>query len=125
MLKRINPENMPVPVGYALAMEASAVQRTLFISGQVGVGADGKPAKGVRAQTEAATANLQSVLAAADMDISNVAKYTIFLTDENSVDEFFAGSKTLMPVPTAATLVFVKGLASPDFLVEIEAIAVK
>lgn len=125
-LKGINPGGKPASPFYSQAVEATGMQRMLFVSGQVGVGPDGRVAEGIEAQARQAIANLHAVLAEAGMDNTNIVKSTIFLTDESLLPGFMAaGSGTLPSPPPATTLLIVKGLASPELLVEIEAIAVK
>jgi 2-iminobutanoate/2-iminopropanoate deaminase len=124
MLTPINPSNAPQTPTYAQGVAAAQVSTTLFISGQVGVRPDGAVEQGIEAQTTRAIANLGAVLAANAMDFKNVAKYTVFLTDEKNLNGFMAAGMALAPLP-AVTLVYVKALISPAMLVEIEAIAVK
>lgn len=125
MLKAVNPTGWPVSPFLSQAVEASGAQRTLYISGQVGVGADGKMAQGVGAQTAAAIANLNTVLDAAGMNATNIAKMTIYLTDAAHVEAFIGAAAAALPQPPpASSLLIIKGFPSPEMLVEIEAIAV-
>ena len=64
---------------------ASGVQDMLFISGQVGMKEDGSVVEGAGAQAAQAMMNMAAVLKAADMDINNVAKFTLFVTDGDGV----------------------------------------
>lgn len=122
----INPPGFPVSPAYSHAVETRGTQRMLFVSGQVGVGPDGNVPSGIAAQAQAAVANLNAVLAAAGMTNENIVKTTIFLTDPANMQGFIeAAGPTLPQPPPAATLLIVKGLASPELLVEIEAIAVE
>ncbi|WP_237086825.1 RidA family protein [Paenibacillus ihbetae] len=126
MLRKFNPPGMVSSNIYHHGVEVTSFQRMLFISGQVGVGPDGVPGKDIRQQTELAINNLYKVLADADMDANDIVKSTIYLTDENLLGAFMeAGAGSLPTPPPATTLVMVKALASPDLLVEIEAIAAK
>jgi len=126
MLRKFNPPGMVSSNIYHHGVEVTSFQRMLFISGQVGVGPDGVPGKDIRQQTELAINNLYKVLAEADMDANDIVKSTIYLTDENLLGAFMeAGAGSLPTPPPATTLVIVKALASPDLLVEIEAIAAK
>lgn len=126
MLEHINPQSIPASPFYSHGVVVTAPRRTLYTAGQVGVGADGVPASGMQAQAAQAIANLKAILAAADMTVSDVVKLTIFLTDEALVGEFMAAGASLLASPPAATtLLFVKALASPDLLIEIEAVAAK
>lgn len=126
MLKQINPSSVAASPILSQGVEASGFQRVLFVSGQVGALPDGSVPDGISEQTEAAIANLNAVLAEADMSSSDIAKLTIFLTDESNLGGFMeaAGGSLPMP-PPATTLIFARALASPALLVEIEAIAVK
>ncbi len=55
---------------------------------------------------------------------ADVAKLTIYLVEGVDVNEAFTASRAVWgDQPTAVTGVFVKGLARPELLVEIEAIA--
>ena len=73
-------QNAPAAVGpYSHAASAG---NTLYISGQLGLEpATGNLLEGVEAQATQALKNLKSVLAAANMDLSDVVKTTVFLVD--------------------------------------------
>ena len=77
----ITAKNAPAALGpYSHAVSCGDL---LYTSGQIGLDpATGKLAgDSIEAQAEQVLANLESVLAAAGMDFSNVVKTTIFLTD--------------------------------------------
>ena len=125
MLRHFNPPGVAPSPFYSQGVEATSIQRMLFISGQVGQRADGSLAQGIGEQTTVAIGNLNAVLAGAGMDNTNIAKMTIYLTDECHMQGFaMAGGPLLSNPPPAITLIYVKALASPDMLVEIEAVAV-
>ncbi|KKB13218.1 endoribonuclease L-PSP [Devosia geojensis] len=125
MMKAINLSDRPAPEVYSHAVEATGIGRILFVSGQVGVAADGSVASDVAGQAQQAAANLDAVLAEAGMSNANIAKCTIFLTDEANLGPFMQAAAGALPSPPpATTLVIVKALADPRLLVEIEAIAV-
>jgi 2-iminobutanoate/2-iminopropanoate deaminase len=126
MLQMLNNPNLQPPMGYSHAVEATGMQSMLFISGQVGVAADGSVPETVGEQATLAVANVNAMLAAAGMDNSNLAKVTIYLTDEAHLGPFMAAAGPTLPSPPpATTLLIVKGLAGPNLFVEIEAIAVR
>lgn len=109
---------------YAHGVELAAGVRTLHVSGQIGVARDGSVASGFSGQCRQAIENLDAVLKSADMTLQNVVKLSFFLTQREDMEElvnirraFFDG------VRPAITTVFVAGLVSPDWLVEVEAIA--
>lgn len=125
MLRMINPAGYPVSPAYSHGAEATAPQRLLFISGQVGVDAEGKAGKDIAEQARLAVANVNAVLAEAGMDNRNLAKVTIYLTDESLLPGFMEAAGSALPVPPpATTLLIVKALAGPSLLVEIEGVAV-
>ncbi|MBW6400778.1 RidA family protein [Roseomonas sp. HJA6] len=121
-----NPAGAPVPASrYSQAALIEGPGRRLVISGQIGVLPDGTPVSGPEAQIGQALGNLSAVLAGHGMTVANLVKMTVFLTDPTLIphwrrhrDAFLGGH-----APTS-TLLIVAGLASPDFVVEVEAEAV-
>jgi len=121
-----NPPSIFSAPSYSHGIEVSPNARWLYVAGQVGSGADGKPKQGVEAQTDQAWRNLKAVLASAGMSMENVVKITTYLTDENSIAAYRKGrAEHLGEFRPASTLVIVKRLADPAWLVEVEAIAAK
>jgi 2-iminobutanoate/2-iminopropanoate deaminase len=126
VIRKFNPSGASVPQFYSHGVEVVSPQRMLFVSGQVGVQPDGSVAEGIAEQTRVALDNLRTVLAGAEMGMSDIVKTTIFLTDESLFDGFAeAGAPLVSSPPPATTLIYVKALASPALLVEIEAVAAK
>lgn len=124
MRRNLNPDAVFAPQIYSHAVEVAAPQRLLYVSGQVGVRKDGTLAEGMSAQAAVAVENMTAVLAEAGMTVAEVIKYTIYLTDEAQTGAFMqAAAGLLASPPPAVTLVYVKALARPDMLVEVEAIA--
>lgn len=124
MLTMLNHPGEP-PLGYSHAVAAMNIGSLLFVSGQVGVGPDGTVPDSVAEQARIASDNLLALLEQAGMDKSNIAKFTIYLTDESHMGDFMAGAAHVLgSPPPAATLLVVKALAAPNLKVEIEAIAV-
>jgi enamine deaminase RidA (YjgF/YER057c/UK114 family) len=125
MLKRHNPKAVAAPFSrYSHGVETPDNARWLHISGQVGVAPDGKVLDGAEAQIEQAWRNVLSVLKAAGMGPRDLVKVTTFLTDRADLATARAVRERMLEgAEPASTLIFVAGLASPDWLVEIEAIA--
>ncbi|MEK9661134.1 MAG: RidA family protein [Alphaproteobacteria bacterium] len=127
MNKRLNPDTMPSPASrYAQLVEVPGGSRLVVISGQVPLRRDGSLPDGFEAQATQVYENIMAALAAIDMDPGDLVKLTSFITDQANVgklrgvrDSFLQGHEC------ASTLLVVAGLASPDWLVEIEAIAAK
>lgn len=125
MLKTYNPQTVAPPFSrYSHGVEVSAGARWLYISGQVGVTPEGKVAEGAAAQIEQAWRNVLSVLEAAGMGPRDLVKVTTFLIDRAHLPTArTVRDRMLQGAAPASTLLFVAGLASPEWLVEIEAIA--
>jgi enamine deaminase RidA (YjgF/YER057c/UK114 family) len=121
-----NPPTIHAPRGYTHAVEPTAGGRTIYISGQVGLTPDGKIAGDFRAQVTQAFENLKSALAAAGAGLEHVVKITNYFVDISQVAVFrevrdrYFDSKA----PPASTAVQVGRLVMPEWLFEIEAIAV-
>ncbi len=124
-LQRINPPGLSTPTTYAHIVRDG---KTLYIAGQVGADAQGKVAgPGMVEQLEQVLKNLQIALTSQGADFSHVAKINIYVTD---VDAFRAPEAAKVRAKyfganrPASTLVGVTRLASPEYKVEIEAIAI-
>jgi reactive intermediate/imine deaminase len=127
MKERIQASTVPEP-GAAYSQGIAARGETLiFISGQVPVDANGDlvGTDDMRAQALQVFENLQSQLRAAGADFDDVVKLTIFVTDMNRFGEFSEVRSDFLEEPfPAASAIEVSALASPDWLVEVEAYAV-
>lgn len=125
MIELFNPQTISPPFSrYSQGALASRGLRWLHISGQVGVRPDGGSLTGIEAQMHQAWDNLLGVLATARMTPDHLVKVNVFLTRPQDVaiyreirDERLEGRAP------ASTLLIVAGLARPELLVEIEAVA--
>jgi len=102
-----------------------AAKRQLYISGQVPVDENGDlVGKGdIEAQTRKVFANIQALCEAAGGTLDNVVFLRMYLTDMRFRPAITEVRNELLRAPyPAATMVQVSGLASEDWLVEIEAI---
>jgi 2-iminobutanoate/2-iminopropanoate deaminase len=115
------------PPIYAQAVKVTGAQTILYIAGQVAYGPDGGAvhAGDFKAQARAALSAVKAQVEAGGGTMANIVKVNTYLTDirhradYGPIREEFFGKK--MP---AHTLVAVVALAQPEFLIEIEAIAV-
>ncbi len=127
MRTELAPKSIPDPrPRYTQGILAEG-KRLLFIAGQTGVDADNNVVgKGdVSAQTEQVLKNMKAVLDEAGASFADIVKITTYITDPRFRDGLNpARLKYFGDNPPASTLVVVSGLADPDYLVEIEAIAV-
>jgi enamine deaminase RidA (YjgF/YER057c/UK114 family) len=127
MQKPINPAMLPVPAGpYSQGILTSGPGQWLHIAGQIGVDKDGNCAQGMTAQAERAWLNLLEVLREAGMGVEHLVKVTTYVTEPSLLGEFAAvRAKYLEQARPASTLIIVKALARPEWLVEVEACAFK
>lgn len=122
-----NPTGVHAPLSnYAHGVETQAGARWLYISGQVGIGLDGKAGKTFEEQAEIAWSNLLAVLKSAGMTPADLVKVTTYLTRRDDIKPNRAiRDKHLGGVKAASTMVLISGLAAPELLVEVEAHAAK
>ena len=125
MLKRYNPSTITAPFSrYSHGVEGPGSARWLHISGQVGVAPDGQIAQGAEAQMEQAWRNIFAILESAGMTRQDLVKVTVYLTRTEDIGRYRdVRDRMLQGAEPASTLLIVAGLASPDWLVEIEAVA--
>jgi 2-iminobutanoate/2-iminopropanoate deaminase len=111
---------------YSHAVEVGKPSRILFVSGQFGIAPDGHPREDFAAQCEQAMDNVESLLAAADMNTANLVKLTYYATraaDFPVLVQIRRRRWALDPAPSV-TAIAVVALARPEYLIEIEAVAV-
>lgn len=125
-LIRQNPPSIYPPFGelYSHGVEVPTGFRTLYIAGQAGVSLTGAVPENVDAQLDLAWSNLKQVLAASRMTVDDLVQVTAYLADEKyaqayakSVIRNLGKERPVMSAP------IVRRLWSPDWHVEIEAIA--
>ena len=126
----LNPDGMLRNPAFSQAAVVSGPVRTIYVGGQDAVLADGTVVgKGdLAAQTKQVLTNLEKALGAAGATLANVVKWNLLIVEGQSVQdgfrafqEFWGDRPPHAPLITAA---FVSGLAHPDFLVEMDAIAI-
>jgi enamine deaminase RidA (YjgF/YER057c/UK114 family) len=125
-MKRHNPFPVLGNYGaiYAHGVEVPAGARTLHVSGQVGIDSDGKTVEGgFDAQCRQAIANLERVLASADMTLADIVKITVYLTRREDLPRLRDVRTDRLAVAPAVTVVIVAGLHDPEWLVEVDAVA--
>ncbi len=129
MVTRTNlePGEVAKPVGpYALGVRVTS-GTLVFVSGCVALDQNGQfVGKGdVAAQTRQVMENMKAVLASAGASFKDVVKINNYVTDAALYPQIAAvRNQYLTPPYPASTLIEVKSLLYPEFMVEIEAIAV-
>ena len=115
------------PPAYAQAVKVEGAQTILYLSGQVDYDDKGGCAHpgDFAAQAKATLAAVKAQVEAGGGTMANIVKVNTYVTDIRhradyaAIREEFFGKK--MP---ASTMVAVAALAQPEFLIEIEAVAV-
>lgn len=125
----LNPTGLHKNPAYTQVVVVSGNAKTIYVGGQNSVDATGNiVGKGdIKAQTEKALQNLETALKAGGAELQHVVKWNIYILQGQSAQagfEAFQGVWGRRPNPPAITGVFVPALAHPDFLVEIDAVAV-
>jgi enamine deaminase RidA (YjgF/YER057c/UK114 family) len=128
-LTSLDPAALPAPRGYSQIVVAGPGGRTVFVAGQVAVDSGGQlVAPGdLPAQARQAFRNLLAALDAAGAVIGDVAKITWYVVGyrpEMLPDLAAARAAVLGDHRPASTLIGVQALVHPDYLVEVEAIAI-
>ena len=100
-------------------------KRLLIISGQIGNLMDGTIIECLEAQYKQALANINAIVSSEGGTSMNIAKITIFLTEEPAERSLIgeANRKHFPDGPPAMSWIRVAGLFRPEVKVEIEALA--
>jgi enamine deaminase RidA (YjgF/YER057c/UK114 family) len=128
-LQHPRPDGLFINPGFSQVVAASGT-RTIYTAGQVSIDAQGKlvGAGDLAAQTAQAMRNVGLALTAVGAGFADVVKITTYVVNYQPEHRaiigqarapFFAGGP-----PPASTLLGVAALALPEWLIEIEAIAV-
>jgi len=124
----LNPSNLSKPTGYTHVVEVPSGARTLYLSGQIALDAQGKlvGAGDFGRQAEQVFANIDAALKAAGASFANVVRIDMYVTDMSQLTALRAARDKYIDTkhPPASTLVEVSRLAREGLLLEVEATAV-
>lgn len=122
-----NPETVHPPVGrYVHQIEVSGESRMLFMAGQVGKELDGTVPADPVDQLDIALQNVLRNIAAAGFEVRDLVKITTYVVgDMDPARRREVLERLLGDHVSTSTLIFVPRLAAPEFLVEIDAWAVR
>lgn len=126
----LNPDGLAANPAFSNVAVVSGPVRTIYVGGQDAVAADGSiVGRGdLAAQTRQIYANIELALAAAGAGFENVIKWNLYVVEGQDLRPGFAVFQEIWGdrpnPPPLITMAFVKALAHPDFLAEMEAIAV-
>ncbi len=125
----INPENLRVNPAFTNVVTVTGHVKTIYIGGQDAVDASvGIVGKGdLKQQVSHVFENIEIALKAAGARLEHVIKWNVYMIEGQSLEPAFEVFQQVWgdrPNPPAISVMFVSGLANPDFLVEMDAIAV-
>ena len=128
-VRHLNPEGLYKNPAYSQAVVTTGNVKTVYVGGQNAVDASGEVVgKGdIKAQAEQIFKNLETALAAGGARLDHVIKWNIYVLQGQPSQPAFEvfqrvwGNRSNPPL---ITLLFVSGLAQPDYLMEVDAVAV-
>ena len=128
-IELLSPEGLHKNPAYSQVAVIEGDHRTIYTGGQNAVDKDGNiVGKGdLEAQAKQVLQNLETALQAGGGSFENIIKWNVYLLQGQSVEKafkVFQGSMGRMKNPPLITGIFVAGLANPDFLLEMDAVAV-
>ncbi|MCZ6677280.1 MAG: RidA family protein [Candidatus Poribacteria bacterium] len=127
MANAFNAPGVVKPFGVFSSAAWQPEGKVLHISGHVAQDPDGNSVGvgDIRVQTRQVLTNIQNVLASVGGQMADIAKVTVFLTDMSTLMDVHAVRAEFFEQPyPASTLVEVSQLVKPEWLIEIEAVAV-
>jgi enamine deaminase RidA (YjgF/YER057c/UK114 family) len=125
----INPDSLNNNPAFSNVVVVEGNLKTVHIGGQDAINASGEiVGKGdIVAQVEQILANVRAALEAGGARPEHIIKWNIYVVEGQPLQEGFGAFQNAwpeVPNPPAITMAFVSGLAHPDFLVEMDAVAV-
>jgi enamine deaminase RidA (YjgF/YER057c/UK114 family) len=128
-VQHLNPAGLHKNPAYTQAVVVSGNATTIYVGGQNAVDVSGNIVGNgdLRAQTEKALQNIETALAAGGAGLQHVAKWNVYILHGQSAQAGFEAFQKVWgqrPNPPVISGIFVPALEHPDFLVEIDAIAV-
>ncbi len=128
-VRYINPDGLPKSDAFTNVIVVTGLLRTVYVGGQDAINASGAVVgKGdIRTQAQQVLDNLQTALVASEASLEHVIKWNVYVVEGQPPQPAFELFQRVWgdrPNPPAITLVFVSGLAHPDFLLEMDAVAV-
>lgn len=126
-ITRLNPANLPKNPAFTQVAIVEAPTRMIYVGGQNAVNeAHEIVGQDIATQTTQTIKNLIAALDAAGATLQDVFKMTIYIVQGQPVHEALAAFQQLPESsanPPTISVVIVAGLANPEFLIEIDAVA--
>ncbi len=128
-IEYLNPDTLHKNPAFTNAVTVTGPVKTIYVGGQDAVDATGTIiGKGdLGAQTEQILKNIEAALSASGARLEHVIKWNLYVVQGQSLQVGFEAFQHVWgnrPNPPTISFMFVAGLAHPDFLAEMDAIAV-
>ena len=108
---------------YVHALELREPRRLLFVSGTMGLDANGEPPATLAEQLELVWANVRTILGAAGMATRDIVRVTSYLRDAAYAESNGAARVAALGGRRVPTTAIVVETLSPGWLIELEVIA--
>lgn len=128
-VQHINPDELSKNPAFTNVVVVTGQVKTIYIGGQDALDASGTiiGKNDIKAQTEQVLNNIQTALRASGAELEHIIKWNLYVVQGQPLQpglEAFQRIWGRRPNPPVITMMFVAELANPDFLVEMDAIAV-
>jgi enamine deaminase RidA (YjgF/YER057c/UK114 family) len=128
-VQHLNPDALHKNPAFTNVIVVTGSVKTIYVGGQNAVDVSGAIiGKGdIKVQAEQAFKNLEVALNAGGAELKHSIKWMIYIVQGQPLQAGFEVFQRVWgncPNPPAVSVLFVSGLANPDFLVELEAIAI-
>jgi len=105
------------------AVEVRGAQRTVYVSGTMGLDPSGVPGVDLAAQLDLVWSNIRAILAAADLTVDHIVRVTSYLRDPAYAEANARARVAALGGRAVATTAIVAQTLTEEWLVEIEVIA--
>ena len=126
--RNIVSDRLPKPSGhFAQATMVEAKGRLVFISGMLAKGADGRMVGlgDIEAQTRQVCENVKAAVEAAGGTMDDICRVDVYVRNMEHFDKIHKVRREYFKAPApASTMVEIVKMTSPEYLIEINAIAV-
>jgi enamine deaminase RidA (YjgF/YER057c/UK114 family) len=113
----------PATPDYVHAIEVKQPRRLLYVSGTMGLDAEGVPGRSLDEQLALIWGNIRAILASAGMTVDNVVRVTSYLRDASYAEVNQNARVAALNGRAVPTTTIVAQTLSSDWLVETEVIA--
>ncbi len=115
------------PPGYSQAVKVTGAQTMLFLAGQVAYDKDGSVAHrgDFKAQARQVFESIRALVQAGGGTLQSIVKINTYVTDVRYRQDFRVIREEFFgPKGPASTMIEVPSLAHPDYMIEVEAVAI-